>query len=184
VLPVENSSAGVVQEVSDLLWELPGLRVVREHVHPGAPLPASAGLGRWRRALPRTRRRWHSATRTCTRDSIRSVAYHDTAGAARARSRSSGSRAPRAIREQGGRGGVNGLYVLAEAIQDDSEKPDAFSWSSSGGEPARAEGREPGLQVLACVRHGRTGQEAFHRRWIAFARPRWSISRRPGQAGR
>src|SRR5207249_4026456 len=34
VLPVENSSAGVVQEVSDLLWELPGLRVVREHVQP------------------------------------------------------------------------------------------------------------------------------------------------------
>ena len=30
VLPVENSSAGVVQEVSDLLWEKPGLRVVRE----------------------------------------------------------------------------------------------------------------------------------------------------------
>ena len=28
VLPVENSSAGVVQEVSDLLWETPGLRVV------------------------------------------------------------------------------------------------------------------------------------------------------------
>ena len=34
VLPVENSTAGVVQEVSDLLWELPGLRVVREHVQP------------------------------------------------------------------------------------------------------------------------------------------------------
>src|SRR6202023_3284050 len=50
VLPVENSSAGVVQEVSDMLWELPGLRVVREHVHPvrhcllGWPRPVEPAL--------------------------------------------------------------------------------------------------------------------------------------------
>src|SRR5206468_3082403 len=34
VLPVENSLAGVVQEVNDLLWENRLLTVAGEHVHP------------------------------------------------------------------------------------------------------------------------------------------------------
>ncbi len=50
VLPVENSSAGIVQEVSDLLWELPGLafhdtagaaRAVAEQRQPGTAAIAS-----------------------------------------------------------------------------------------------------------------------------------------------
>ncbi|TMF20063.1 MAG: hypothetical protein E6I35_02635 [Chloroflexi bacterium] len=82
VLPVENSSAGIVQEVSDLLWELPGLRVVREHVQPvrhcllGWPGPVERALSH-PQALAQCDRYLHSRQ-------IRSVAFHDTAGAARA----------------------------------------------------------------------------------------------------
>src|SRR5579864_4999301 len=86
VLPVENTSAGVVQEVSDLLWETstsaPGLRVVREHVLPvrhcllGWPGPVERALSH-PQALAQCDRYLHSRQ-------IRPVAYHDTAGAARA----------------------------------------------------------------------------------------------------
>jgi len=82
VLPVENSSAGVVQEVSDLLWDLPDLRVVREHVHPvrhcllGWPGPVERALSH-PQALAQCDAYLHSRQ-------IRSVAFHDTAGAARA----------------------------------------------------------------------------------------------------
>src|SRR5438309_362372 len=77
VLPVENSSAGVVQEVSDLLWELPGLRVVREHVQPvrhcllGWPGPVERALSH-PQALAQCDRYLHSRQ-------IRSVAFHDPA---------------------------------------------------------------------------------------------------------
>ena len=79
VLPVENSSAGVVQEVSDLLWEKPGLRVVREHVQPvrhcllGWPGPVERALSH-PQALAQCDRYLHSRQ-------IRPVAFHDTAGA-------------------------------------------------------------------------------------------------------
>ncbi|TMF42521.1 MAG: bifunctional chorismate mutase/prephenate dehydratase [Chloroflexi bacterium] len=82
VLPVENSSAGIVQEVSDLLWELPGLRVVREHILPvqhcllGWPGPVERALSH-PQALAQCSRYLHSRQ-------IKSVAFHDTAGAARA----------------------------------------------------------------------------------------------------
>ena len=82
VLPVENSSAGVVQEVSDLLWELPGLRIVRDHVQPvrhcllGWPGPVERALSH-PQALAQCERYLHSRQ-------IRPVTFHDTAGAARA----------------------------------------------------------------------------------------------------
>ena len=115
VLPVENSSAGVVQEVSDLLWELPGLRVVREHVHPvrhcllGWPGPVERALSH-PQALAQCDAYLHSRQ-------IRSVAYHDTAGAARAvaEQRQPGTAAI-ASKAAAAR---YGLYVLAESIQDD-----------------------------------------------------------------
>src|SRR5213593_2726056 len=34
VLPVENSLGGIVQEVNDLLWERPDMRISAEIVHP------------------------------------------------------------------------------------------------------------------------------------------------------
>ncbi len=122
VLPVENSSAGVVQEVSDLLWELPGLRVVREHVHPvrhcllGWPGPVERALSH-PQALAQCDAYLHSRQ-------IRSVAYHDTAGAARAvaEQRQPGTAAI-ASKAAAAR---YGLYVLAESIQDDSENRTRF----------------------------------------------------------
>jgi prephenate dehydratase len=122
VLPVENSSAGVVQEVSDLLWELPGLRVVREHVHPvrhcllGWPGPVERALSH-PQALAQCDAYLHSRQ-------IRSVAYHDTAGAARAvAERREPGTAAIASKAAAAR---YGLYVLAESIQDDSENRTRF----------------------------------------------------------
>ena len=122
VLPVENSSAGVVQEVSDLLWELPGLRVVREHVLPvqhcllGWPGPVERALSH-PQALAQCSRYLHSRQ-------IKSVAFHDTAGAARAvseqRQPGTAAIASRAAAKR------YGLYVLAESIQDDSENRTRF----------------------------------------------------------
>jgi prephenate dehydratase len=132
VLPVENSSAGVVQEVSDLLWELPGLRVVREHVHPvrhcllGWPGPVERALSH-PQALAQCDAYLHSRQ-------IRPVAYHDTAGAARAVSeqRQPGTAAI-ASKAAAAR---YGLYVLAESIQDDSENRTRFVVIERG-QPAR-----------------------------------------------
>jgi prephenate dehydratase len=132
VLPVENSSAGVVQEVSDLLWEMPGLRVVREHVQPvrhcllGWPGPVERALSH-PQALAQCNRYLHSRQ-------IRSVAYHDTAGAARAvAERREPGTAAIASKAAAAR---YGLYVLAEEIQDDSENRTRFVVVESGN-PAR-----------------------------------------------
>jgi prephenate dehydratase len=139
VLPVENSSAGVVQEVSDLLWELPGLRVVREHVHPvrhcllGWPGPVERALSH-PQALAQCDAYLHSRQ-------IRPVAYHDTAGAARAVSeqRQPGTAAI-ASKAAAAR---YGLYVLAESIQDDSENRTRFVVIERG-PPARPHAAGPG----------------------------------------
>jgi prephenate dehydratase len=132
VLPVENSSAGVVQEVSDLLWELPGLRVVREQVQPvrhcllGWPGPVERALSH-PQALAQCDRYLHSRQ-------IRSVVFHDTAGAARAvaEQRQPGTAAI-ASKAAAAR---YGLYVLAESIQDDSENRTRFVVVEKGA-PAR-----------------------------------------------
>jgi prephenate dehydratase len=82
VLPVENSLAGVVQEVSDLLWLHPDLTAVAEHV---APIRHYL-LGR--EGAPVTRALSHpQALAQCARwlheHEITPVSFHDTAGAAR-----------------------------------------------------------------------------------------------------
>jgi len=132
VLPVENSSAGVVQEVSDLLWELPGLRIVRDHVQPvrhcllGWPGPVERALSH-PQALAQCERYLHSRQ-------IRPVTFHDTAGAARAvaEQRQPGTAAI-ASKAAAAR---YGLYVLAESIQDDSENRTRFVVVERG-EPTR-----------------------------------------------
>jgi prephenate dehydratase len=139
VLPVENSSAGVVQEVSDMLWELPGLRVVREHVHPvrhcllGWPGPVERALSH-PQALAQCDGYLHSRQ-------IRPVAFHDTAGAARAvaEQRQPGTAAI-ASKAAAAR---YGLYVLAESIQDDSENRTRFVVIERG-QPARPRDAGPG----------------------------------------
>lgn len=139
VLPVENSSAGVVQEVSDMLWELPGLRVVRERVHPvrhcllGWPGPVERALSH-PQALAQCDSYLHSRQ-------IRPVAFHDTAGAARAvaeqRQPGTAAIASKAAATR------YGLYVLAESIQDDSENRTRFVVIERG-QPARPRDAGPG----------------------------------------
>jgi prephenate dehydratase len=171
VLPVENSSAGVVQEVSDLLWELPGLRVVREHVHPvrhcllGWPGPVERALSH-PQALAQCDAYLHSRQ-------IRSVAYHDTAGAARAvaEQRQPGTAAI-ASKAAAAR---YGLYVLAESIQDDSENRTRFVVVERG-QPARPGAAEAGykcsLAFVAAHRPGSLAQalDCFARRDINLTR--------------
>src|SRR5207248_10223062 len=80
VLPVENSLAGIVQEVNDLLWDNRLLTVVGEHVHPvrhcllghGEPV---------RRAISHPQalaqcRRW------LAENNVEAVPFMDTVGAA------------------------------------------------------------------------------------------------------
>jgi prephenate dehydratase len=171
VLPVENSSAGVVQEVSDLLWELPGLRVVREHVLPvrhcllGWPGPVERALSH-PQALAQCDAYLHSRQ-------IRSVAYHDTAGAARAvaEQRQPGTAAI-ASKAAAAR---YGLYVLAESIQDDSENRTRFIVVERG-EPARpagaGEGHKSSLAFVASHRPGSLAQalQCFAGRGINLTR--------------
>ncbi len=139
VLPVENSSAGVVQEVSDLLWEKPGLRVVREHIQPvrhcllGWPGPVERALSH-PQALAQCDRYLHSRQ-------IRPVAFHDTAGAARAvaEQRQPGTAA---IASKAAAARYS-LYVLAESIQDDSENRTRFVVVEAG-EPIRPRNAQSG----------------------------------------
>jgi len=123
VLPVENSLGGVVQEVNDLLWERPGLRITGEHVHPIRHCLLGFGGQPVRRALSHPQalaqcRRWLEA------HDVEAVPVHDTAGAARqvAEERKPGVAAvasAAAARRYG-------LEVLAEAIQDDDSNRTRF----------------------------------------------------------
>jgi prephenate dehydratase len=171
VLPVENSTAGVVQEVSDLLWDLPGLRIIREHVQPvrhcllGWPGPVERALSH-PQALAQCDRYLHSRQ-------IRSVAYHDTAGAARAvAERREPGTAAIASRSAAAR---YGLYVLAEGIQDDSENRTRFVVVERGqpGRPAEAgPGSKCSLAFVAAHRPGSLAQalDCFGRRGINLTR--------------
>jgi prephenate dehydratase len=171
VLPVENSSAGVVQEVSDLLWDQPGLRVVREHVQPvrhcllGWPGPVERALSH-PQALAQCDAYLHSRQ-------IRPVAYHDTAGAARAvaeqRQPGTAAIASKAAARR------YGLYVLAESIQDDSENRTRFVVVERG-HPARpgeaGAGHKSSLAFVAAHRPGSLAQalDCFARRGVNLTR--------------
>jgi len=171
VLPVENSSAGVVQEVSDLLWELGGLRVVREYVHPvrhyllGWPGPVERALSH-PQALAQCDRYLHSRQ-------IRPVAYHDTAGAARAvaeqRQPGTAAIASKAAATR------YGLYVLAESIQDDSENRTRFVVVEKGAPLRPREGSSGWKGSIAFVTAHRPGSlahalDCFARRGVNLTR--------------
>jgi prephenate dehydratase len=171
VLPVENSTAGVVQEVSDLLWELPGLRVVGEHIQPvrhcllGWPGPVERALSH-PQALAQCDRYLHSRQ-------IRPVAFHDTAGAARAvaeqRQPGTAAIASKAAASR------YGLYVLAESIQDDSENRTRFVVVEKG-EPSRprdaARGSKGSIAFVTAHRPGSLAHalDCFARRGVNLTR--------------
>ncbi|HEY1420857.1 MAG TPA: prephenate dehydratase [Candidatus Dormibacteraeota bacterium] len=171
VLPVENTTAGVVQEVSDLLWELPGLRIVGEHVLPvrhcllGWPGPVERALSH-PQALAQCDRYLHSRQ-------IRPVSFHDTAGAARAVSeRREPGTAAIASKSAAAR---YGLYVLAEGIQDDSENRTRFIVVERGEAVRPAQATGTAKCSLALVTADRPGSlahalDCFARRGLNLTR--------------
>jgi prephenate dehydratase len=120
VLPVENSLAGIVQEVNDLLWEHRLLTVVGEYVHPvrhcllGHGEPVKRAISH-PQALAQCRR-WLAENK------IEAVPFMDTAGAARQVAESHlkglGAIASKSAAKR------YGLQIIAEGIQDDpSNRP-------------------------------------------------------------
>lgn len=132
VLPVENSLAGIVQEVNDLLWERPGFRITAEHIHPvrhcllGRGEPVVRALSH-PQALAQCRRFLEARK-------IQAVTWPDTAGAARAVAEGmvlgSGAIASAAAARR------YGLKVIAEGIQDDDSNQTRFVVVDRGA-PAR-----------------------------------------------
>ena len=152
VVPVENSLAGVVQEVSDLLWEHTELHLAAEFVTPirhhllahAAPV---------RRALSHPQalaqcRQWLRA------NDVEAVTFHDTAGAAR----------EVAQRGQPGDGAIAslaaarryGLTVIATDIAKHSSNRTRFVVIERGSPVARAEHETAkcSLGVVAAHRPG------------------------------
>jgi prephenate dehydratase len=146
VIPVENTLGGIVQEANDLLWELRGLRLVGEYIHPirhclvgfdGPPIRRALSHPQ---ALAQVRRYLES------RD-IEPMPYHDTAGAAR----------HLAEHPEAGLAAVAsataahryGLHVLAEGIQDDDSNQTRFVVVERG-DPVRPGVMPPGSKCSLC----------------------------------
>jgi len=123
VVPVENSLAGVVQEVSDLLWDHSELTAVGEHIAPIRHHLLSRGGLPVRRALSHPQ-----ALAQCARwlreHQIQPVVFHDTAGAAREVAErgaaGDGAIASRAAADR------YGLVVLASEVADDASNRTRF----------------------------------------------------------
>ncbi len=146
VLPVENTLGGIVQEVNDLLWDRPGLRVVAEHVHPirhcllGRPgTPVDRALSH-PQALAQVRHYLEVK-------GIEPVPFYDTAGAARHLA----EHPEPGLAAVAGRGAAEryGLDVLAPAIQDDDSNQTRFLVIERG-LPGRPGSAGPGAKTSLC----------------------------------
>src|SRR5712691_5222391 len=122
VLPVENSLGGIVQEVNDLLWERPDLRISAEVVHPirhcllGRGEPVVRALSHPQALLQC--RKFLDARK------IQAVTFHDTAAAARAVAE--GMVVGSAAIASAAAAKRYGLKILAEGIQDDATNQTRF----------------------------------------------------------
>lgn len=172
VLPVENSLAGIVQEVNDLLWDNRLLKVVGEHVHPVRHCLLAHGDGLIRRAISHPQ-----ALAQCRRyldeHKIEAVPFMDTAGAARelAQAPTPGTAAI-ASRSAAAR---YGLRIIAEGIQDDPSNQTRFLVIERG-IPTRPEAAAPGAKAsLAFIAAHRPGSlvsalQAFSSRGVNLTR--------------
>jgi prephenate dehydratase len=154
VLPVENSLGGIVQEVNDLLWGRPGLRVAGEVVHPIKHCLLGRARERPVRAISHPQ-----ALAQCAgwlkSHGIEPVPFHDTAGAARqlAEWRQPGTAAIASATAAT----RYGLDVLARDIQDDDSNRTRFLVVERG-EPQRPDAGAPGWKCsLAFVGAHRPG---------------------------
>jgi prephenate dehydratase len=146
VLPVENTLHGIVQQVNDLFWEMSGLRLVREYVHPIRHCLLGHAGSEVRRAISQPEalaqvRRYLEARH------IDPVPFYDTAGAARqvAEHPEPGlaAVASRAAAER------YGLDILATGIQDDDSNQTRFLVADRG-EPGRPGAAQPGSKTSLC----------------------------------
>ena len=154
VLPVENSLGGIVQEVNDLLWGKPGLRVAGEVVHPIRHCLLGRARERPARAISHPQALAQCAGWLQARG-IEPVPFHDTAGAARqlAEWRQAGTAAIASATAAA----RYGLDVLARDIQDDDSNRTRFLVVERG-EPQRPETSEAGAKCsLAFVGAHRPG---------------------------
>jgi prephenate dehydratase len=172
VLPVENSLAGIVQEVNDGLWRNRGLRVVGEYVHPVRHCLMAAGDAPVRRAISHPQalaqcRDWLAA------HEIEAVPFHDTAGAARhlgeVRTPGLGAIASRAAAAR------YGLKLVAEGIQDDPSNRTRFLVIERGVPDRPAAGEAGWKASLAFIAAHRPGSlvgalECFSRRGVNLTR--------------
>ncbi|MGH7904403.1 MAG: prephenate dehydratase [Candidatus Dormibacteraceae bacterium] len=150
VLPVENSLAGIVQEVNDLLWERTLVTVTMEYAHPvrhcllgrGGPVERAASHPQ---ALGQCRR-WLEA------HGIEAIPFYDTAGAARWVAEG----APPGTAAIAGRAAARhyGLEVLAGDIQDQASNRTRFLLLQ------RRDGADPGAP-WAAARNGWKASLAF-----------------------
>jgi prephenate dehydratase len=171
VLPVENSLAGIVQEVNDLLWDSRLLTVVGEHVHPvrhcllGHGEPVKRAISH-PQALAQCRR-WLAD------NGVEPVPFMDTAGAAR-------QVAEGQVRGLGAIASLSaarryGLEVIAEGIQDDPSNRTRFLVVERG-IPTRPEAAAPNSKAsLAFIAAHRPGSlvgalEAFSKRGVNLTR--------------
>lgn len=172
VLPVENSLGGIVQEVNDLLWETPGLRITGEHVHPVRHCLIGPSGEVVTRAISHPQalaqcRRW------LRERGIEEVVGHDTAGSVRALAEHpEPGLAAIASAEAAAR---YGLSVLADGIQDDASNRTRFVVIDRG-RPLRpgaaGAGSKSSLAVITAHRPGSLVRalQAFSDRGVNLSR--------------
>ena len=146
VVPVENTLGGIVQESNDLLWELPGLQLVQEYIHPIRHCLLGFASTRVERALSHPQA-LAQVRRYLEAHEIEPIPHYDTAGAARQ------------VAEQPEPGlaavaGVAaarryGLEILAEGIQDDDSNRTRFVVVQPG-EPIRPGQARSGSKCSLC----------------------------------
>lgn len=146
VIPVENTLGGIVQEPNDLLWELDGLRLVCEYVHPIRHCLLGFARGHVERALSHPQalaqvRRYLEAR------GIEPVLYHDTAGAARRLAEHPEPGLAAVASAAAAR--RYGLEILGQGIQDDDSNQTRFVVVERG-EPVRPGEAKPGSKCSLC----------------------------------
>ena len=139
VIPVENSLAGIVQEVNDLLWDSRLLTVVGEYVHPvrhcllGHGEPVKRAISH-PQALAQCRR-WLAD------NNVEAVPFMDTAGAARqvaeSQARGLGAIASKSAAKR------YGLQIIAEEHQESPRLRHFHNSSKLPGIPAPSRRRRP-----------------------------------------
>ncbi|HEX6488869.1 MAG TPA: prephenate dehydratase [Candidatus Dormibacteraeota bacterium] len=172
VLPVENSLGGIVQEVNDLLWGRPGLRVTAEVVHPIKHCLLGRARERPERAISHPQ-----ALAQCAgwlqRRGIQPVPFHDTAGAAR--QLAEWPQPGTAAIASATAAARYGLDILARDIQDDDSNRTRFLVVEKG-EPVRPAAAQAGWKCcLAFVGAHRPGGlvealKAFSERGVNLTR--------------